>query len=167
MKNNQEYYDPFRFASFESNFTNMQLIDDYENSEIEKDILCNKIFGKKENQDDALISSKSEDEFTFKFNELIEELNYFEPKRKNDLMMGDWFAKYKAQKIFDLVFYYNQNIPETIHPGEKLGTFLESSFNFLQLKWGSVGGQLKNCVNYNEMKFAHFKFMSKKRKLKI
>ncbi|RNA19601.1 hypothetical protein BpHYR1_031277 [Brachionus plicatilis] len=28
-----------------------------------------------------------------------------------------------------------------IHPGEKLVTFLESSLNSLQEKWGSVGGQ--------------------------
>ncbi|RNA12330.1 hypothetical protein BpHYR1_041805 [Brachionus plicatilis] len=40
-----------------------------------------------------------------------------------------------------IVFYYNQNISKTILPGEKLGTFLESSLNSLQEKWGSVGGQ--------------------------
>ncbi|RNA23409.1 hypothetical protein BpHYR1_015840 [Brachionus plicatilis] len=32
-------------------------------------------------------------------------------------------------------------VSKTIDPGEKLGTFLESSLNFLQEKRESVGGQ--------------------------
>ncbi|RNA16716.1 Mediator of RNA polymerase II transcription subunit 15, partial [Brachionus plicatilis] len=54
----QEFYDLIRFASFESNFTVLNIDTTFDLGKFN-------IFGKKENRDDALISSKSEDEFTF------------------------------------------------------------------------------------------------------
>ncbi|RNA41856.1 hypothetical protein BpHYR1_053890 [Brachionus plicatilis] len=51
------------------------------------------------------------------------------------------------------VSFFPKNNIHPIHPGEKLGTFLESPLNSLQEKWGSVGESIKSIKNAQKYEF--------------